>query len=174
MTPTGSSSHATVLADLASEQSTATPPRGGGGPSSSSSASATNPSNLPHNVEDLQTLVTEQSQRIAELESKLKESEQRATDAVRLKLAAVKELETNKKFMHTDLKSVELLKTQVQDEHQTNASLIIFNRSLKTQVAELEGYIETLLQQKGASQFDIAAIMAEIEKHKPVMPVIKK
>ncbi|ORY41344.1 hypothetical protein BCR33DRAFT_852332 [Rhizoclosmatium globosum] len=153
VTPTGSSSHATVIADLTSEHA-------GNGSGSDQS--------------DLQTLVTEQAQRIAELESKLKESEKREQEAIKHKNNAIKELETNKKFMFTDIKSVELLKTQLQEEHQTNASLIIFNRSLKTQVAELEGIIENLLQQKGATQLDITAIMAKIDSHKPVMPKVPK
>ncbi|KAI9328705.1 hypothetical protein BDR26DRAFT_873641 [Obelidium mucronatum] len=128
--PSGSSSYATVIADLTAETTTS--------PSSNSSlTSASNNNNssnnnnntkLPTNIDDLQTLVTEQSQRIAELESKLKESEKREADALKQKIAAVKELETNKKFLVTDIKSNELLKTQLQEEHQTNASLIIFNR----------------------------------------------
>ncbi|KAJ3016149.1 UNVERIFIED_CONTAM: hypothetical protein HDU68_012388 [Siphonaria sp. JEL0065] len=115
-----------------------------------------------------------QSQRIAELESKLKETEKREQEAIKQKNTALKELETNKKFLVTDIKSNELLKTQLQEEHQTNASLIIFNRSLKTQVAELEGIIESLLQQKGATQLDITAVMNKIDQHKPVMPKITK
>ncbi|KAJ3241331.1 hypothetical protein HDU81_000895 [Chytriomyces hyalinus] len=163
----GSSSHAAVLADLANAASDAK----SSSPHESPRASTTTTSTTRA---DLQTMVTEQSQRIAELELKLKESERREQVAVKEKAAAVKELELNKKFMASDIKSVDQLKTQLQEEHQTNASLIIFNRSLKTQVAELEGIIEGLLAQKGASALDINAIMAKIESHKPIMPKISK
>ncbi|KAJ3240580.1 hypothetical protein HDU78_002247 [Chytriomyces hyalinus] len=163
----GSSSHAAVLADLANAASDAK----SSSPHESPRASTTTTSTARA---DLQTIVTEQSQRIAELELKLKESERREQVAVKEKAAAVKELELNKKFMASDIKSVDQLKTQLQEEHQTNASLIIFNRSLKTQVAELEGIIEGLLAQKGASALDINAIMAKIESHKPIMPKISK
>ncbi|KAJ3404055.1 hypothetical protein HDU80_003349 [Chytriomyces hyalinus] len=163
----GSSSHAAVLADLANAASDAK----SSSPHESPRASTTTTSTARA---DLQTIVTEQSQRIAELELKLKESERREQVAVKEKAAAVKELELNKKFMASDIKSVDQLKTQLQEEHQTNASLIIFNRSLKTQVAELEGIIEGLLAQKGASALDISAIMAKIESHKPIMPKISK
>ncbi|KAJ3120069.1 hypothetical protein HK100_012955 [Physocladia obscura] len=157
-----STSHATVLADLAAENN------------GINSTTATVIRNPEGDLLDLQTTITEQSQRIAELELKLKESEKREAAAVKDKSAAVKELETNKKFMFTDIKSVEQLKAQLHEEHQTNASLIIFNRSLKTQVAELEGMIESLLQQKGASVLDIQAIMAKIDSQKPIMPKIQK
>ncbi|KAJ3211162.1 hypothetical protein HDU82_006582 [Entophlyctis luteolus] len=154
-TPPGSSLHENIIADLTSELAEQTK------------------RHESHNT-DLQSLVTEQSQRIAELEAKLKESERKEAAAIKEKLAAVKELEANKKFMFTDLKSGEQLKAQLQEEHQTNASLIIFNRSLKTQVAELEGIIETLMQQKGASPFDIQTVLAKLENLKPTMPKTAK
>ncbi|KAI8621239.1 hypothetical protein BC830DRAFT_296105 [Chytriomyces sp. MP71] len=166
--PASSASHAAVLTEITHES--APDASTNASPSQSPRASCTAASTR----EDLAILVTEQAQRIAELESRLRELAQREAQAQKERVAAVKEAELTKKLMATDIKSVDALKTQLQEEHQTNASLIIFNRSLKTQVAELEGIIEGLLAQKGVGPADIAAVMAKIEAHKPVMPKIGK
>ncbi|KAJ3328978.1 hypothetical protein HDU76_008886 [Blyttiomyces sp. JEL0837] len=118
---------------------------------------------------DLQNTITEQSQRISELEYKLKEAERKEALAVKEKVQAVKELEMNKKLTATDFKSVEQLKSQLHEERTTNAGLIIFNRSLKTQVAELEVIIEGLMQTKngqGVQSAQAALAKLELEKEK--------
>lgn len=96
---------------------------------------------------DLQSIITEQSQRICELEYKLKEAERKEAVAIKERAQSVKELEHYRKFSAADSKTVEQLKSQLHEEHTTNAGLIIFNRSLKAQVAELEGIIEQLQYQ---------------------------
>jgi predicted RNase H-like nuclease (RuvC/YqgF family) len=82
-------------------------------------------------LEEKQTLehtANDQAEQITNLEYRLREAERKEAIAVREKTSAVKELEQLKKFIATDYKTVEQLKAQLQEEHTTNASLIIFNR----------------------------------------------
>jgi predicted RNase H-like nuclease (RuvC/YqgF family) len=76
----------------------------------------------------LSNTVADQAKMIADLEHKVKESERKEASAIREKNMAIKELEQLKKIMSSDFKSVDQLKQQLQEEHRTNASLIIFNR----------------------------------------------
>ncbi|KAJ3110510.1 hypothetical protein HDU96_006514 [Phlyctochytrium bullatum] len=120
-----------------------------------------------HHIQHLQKLeatIADQAKRIEDLEHQLKEAERREQDAIKDRAQVTKELEQLKKYMATDYKTVEQLKSQLQEEHTTNASLIIFNRSLKTQLAEMEVIIENLMQAKGGTAAQIAqAAMARLE-----------
>ncbi|KAI9358316.1 hypothetical protein DFJ73DRAFT_166943 [Zopfochytrium polystomum] len=79
---------------------------------------------------ELESTITEQAQRISELEHKLKEAERKEAQAIKERNQAVKDLENYKKYNAVDLKTVEQYKSQLQEEHTTNAGLIIFNRSV--------------------------------------------
>ncbi|KAJ3109650.1 hypothetical protein HDU97_003077 [Phlyctochytrium planicorne] len=134
-------------------------------------------SHIDH-LKNLEATISDQSKRIEDLEHQLKEAERKEQNAVKEKQNVVKELEQLKKYMATDYKTVEQLKTQLQEEHTTNASLIIFNRSLKTQLAEMEVIIDNLMQAKGGTAAQLAqAAMARIEleslKGLPP-PIVKK
>ena len=100
--------------------------------SSSIGDSDDNPSarieSLLHEKSEMANTINKQSEIILDLEHKLREAERKEINAVKDKMAAIKELDQHKKFMATDYKSVDQLKAQLQEEHTTNASLIIFNR----------------------------------------------
>ncbi|KAJ1549448.1 hypothetical protein HK405_003229 [Cladochytrium tenue] len=70
---------------------------------------------------EVENKATEHAQRISELEHRLRESERREAVALKERAQAVKDLETHKKLTSVDHKTVEQLKSQLQEEHTTNA-----------------------------------------------------
>ncbi|KAJ3408713.1 hypothetical protein HDV05_004771 [Chytridiales sp. JEL 0842] len=123
--------------------------------------------------EELERTVNQQTEQIMDLEHKCREAERKEAIAVKEKNSVIKELEQLKKFMVTDNRNVEELKAQLQEEHTVNASLIIFNRSLKTQLYEMEAIIENLVQNGGPAAAAAQAALAKLEMEREKQPSAK-
>ncbi|OAJ39713.1 hypothetical protein BDEG_23542 [Batrachochytrium dendrobatidis JEL423] len=80
------------------------------------------------------------------LEKRVKVLEQHEQHLIKEKELALRDLENHRRAGAGERTSVDTLRAQIAEERAQNASLIVHNRSLKTQIYELETVIETLMQ----------------------------
>ncbi|KAL2916764.1 hypothetical protein HK105_203543 [Polyrhizophydium stewartii] len=101
---------------------------------------------LQYEKRDLVSSTVALQEKVTTLEKRVKVLEQREQHLLKEKELAMRDLDNHRRAGAGERTSVDVLKAQIAEEHAQNAALIVHNRSLKTQICELETVIETLMQ----------------------------